>query len=118
MKYYKDNQGDVYAYEADGSQDELIGDKTPMTDEEVQLHLNPPPPPVTMNMVNNAVQKLTDKRAVDGGFKNMNDVYNWVIVYQDVEAKALQVWDKSCWDAVDALNGIAPLDLDVFLNTL
>ena len=42
MKYYKDNQGTVYAYEADGSQDYLIGDKVAMTDEEVEAHLNPP----------------------------------------------------------------------------
>ena len=41
MKYYKQNN-EVYAYELDGSQDHLIGKKTPMTDEEVELHLNPP----------------------------------------------------------------------------
>jgi len=41
MKYYKRNN-EVFAYEADGSQDELIGDKTPMTDEEVEAHINPP----------------------------------------------------------------------------
>ena len=41
MKYYKENN-EVFAYEEDGSQDHLIGDKALMTAEEVELHLNPP----------------------------------------------------------------------------
>ena len=41
MKYYKDNQNNVYAYELDGSQDHLIGDKVAMTAEEEYIHLNP-----------------------------------------------------------------------------
>ena len=42
MKYYKQNN-EVYAYELDGSQDHLIGDKVAMTAEEVELHINPIP---------------------------------------------------------------------------
>lgn len=42
MKHYKDNDNNVYAYEEDGSQDHLIGDKVLMTAEEVELHINPP----------------------------------------------------------------------------
>lgn len=45
MKYYKDNQNNVYAYELDGSQDHLIGDKVAMTADEVEAHLNPPKTP-------------------------------------------------------------------------
>ena len=41
MKYYKQNN-EVFAYEEDGSQDHLIGDKVLMTVEEVELHINPP----------------------------------------------------------------------------
>ena len=41
MKYYKQNNA-VYAYELDGSQDDLIGDKVAMTAEEVEAHINPP----------------------------------------------------------------------------
>lgn len=41
MKYYKLND-EVYAYELDGSQDHLIGDKVAMTAEEVEAHINPP----------------------------------------------------------------------------
>ena len=41
MKYYKQNN-EVFAYELDGSQDHLIGDKVAMTAEEIELHINPP----------------------------------------------------------------------------
>lgn len=34
MKLFKDTDNNVFAYEADGSQDDLIGDKTPITSEE------------------------------------------------------------------------------------
>lgn len=44
MKYYKLNN-EVFAYELDGSQDDLIGDKVLMTAEEVELHINPPKTP-------------------------------------------------------------------------
>jgi small subunit ribosomal protein S16 len=34
MKLFKTKNNDIYAYELDGSQDHLIGDKTPITQEE------------------------------------------------------------------------------------
>jgi hypothetical protein len=36
MKHYRDASGQIYAYELDGSQDHLIGSKTPMSEEEVR----------------------------------------------------------------------------------
>ena len=48
MKYYKSASGDVYAYESDGSQDAWIKpDLVPMTQAEIDAHLNPltPEPP-------------------------------------------------------------------------
>jgi hypothetical protein len=35
MKHFIDSQGKLWAYEQDGSQDHLIGDKTPVTQEEM-----------------------------------------------------------------------------------
>ena len=35
MKYYKDTDNNLYAYELDGSQDHLIGNKIAITEEEV-----------------------------------------------------------------------------------
>lgn len=46
MKYYRHEvTGDVYAFESDGSQDSYIGaDLVLMTDEQVEVHVNPPVP--------------------------------------------------------------------------
>lgn len=42
MKYFKDSTGRVFAYEADGSQDDYIGaDQVPLTEDEISLLLNP-----------------------------------------------------------------------------
>lgn len=53
MNYFKDkNTGEVYAYEADGSQDEYIKPSlSRMTDAEVQAHLNPPIPSLTREQI-------------------------------------------------------------------
>jgi hypothetical protein len=43
MKLYKTQDNEIYAYEEDGSQDHLIGDKTPITQEEAnQIIANKP----------------------------------------------------------------------------
>lgn len=36
MKLYKDSNNQIWAYEPDGSQDHLIGDKTPITNAEAE----------------------------------------------------------------------------------
>ena len=42
FKYYLKNEKDVYAFEADGSQDSYItNDMVKMTDDEVDRHINP-----------------------------------------------------------------------------
>jgi len=37
MKYFKDTNGEIFAYELDGSQDHLIGDKIAITEEEAKI---------------------------------------------------------------------------------
>lgn len=47
MKYFKSSNGQVWAFESDGSQDDLIENHsglTPLKPEEVQAHLAPLPP--------------------------------------------------------------------------
>lgn len=52
MKYFKDQDGRTFAYEADGSQDEFIPDHLiPMTPKEVEAHLNPPLVPPTLEQI-------------------------------------------------------------------
>lgn len=46
MKYYKNTQGDVYAYDQEQIDGGWVKEGlVQMTDEEVSAHLNPPPPP-------------------------------------------------------------------------
>lgn len=71
MKYYKDNQGNVFAYELDGSQDYLIRDKVKMTDKEVQLHLNPPK---TQEQLNIEASKVRDEAMLKGFEYNGMDI--------------------------------------------
>jgi photosystem II stability/assembly factor-like uncharacterized protein len=40
MKLYKDNNNNIFAYEEDGSQDHLIGDKVQITEEEASSIYN------------------------------------------------------------------------------
>jgi hypothetical protein len=53
MKYFRDQKtGEVFAYEADGSQDEYIKPAlVRMTETEVQAHLNPPSPAPTREQI-------------------------------------------------------------------
>ncbi|PHM22018.1 tail fiber assembly protein [Xenorhabdus ehlersii] len=46
MKYYKSNDGRVYGFESDGSQDKHIkSDFIPITEAEARIIANPPPTP-------------------------------------------------------------------------
>ena len=89
-----------------------------LTTEELEAHLNPPPPPVNMEDVNRTVQSLTDTTAHGAGYENMVDAYTWANTWGDQDAKDLQAWDKSIWGAVDSLNGVPPVDLNTWLEGL
>ena len=41
MKHYKDENNQIFAYEEDGSQDNLVGDKTLLTDSELEILRRP-----------------------------------------------------------------------------
>lgn len=72
MKYYKDKAGQVYAFELDGSQDDLIGDKVLMTDAEVEAHLNPPLTiKQTIAIYEQATQYGLDNFAQSGGYDSV-----------------------------------------------
>lgn len=100
MKYYKDTQNNVFAYELDGSQDHLIGDKVAMTAEEVEVHLNPPK---TMEQVKveitNAIQLMLDIKAQELRYDNMMSARSYAGYTNPFqsEAQALAVWCANCW---------------------
>ena len=79
MKYYKDINNEVFAYELDGSQDHLIGDKVLMTDEEVELHKNPP---------KTAEQLLAEAQALkEATLATLKVTVNGKVFYADTEAR-------------------------------
>jgi len=55
MKYYKDVKGEVFAFNADGSQDSYIKpDMVAMTQAQVDAHINPPLTPAQVIEQHNA----------------------------------------------------------------
>lgn len=52
MNYFKDADGLVYAYDDEQVEAGLAADKTAMTPEEVEDHLNPAPLPATQDQIN------------------------------------------------------------------
>lgn len=54
MKYYRDPaSGEVFAYESDGSQDDLISEHLiTLSEEEVSAHLNPATAPLNREQIN------------------------------------------------------------------
>lgn len=99
MKYYKLNN-EVYAYELDGSQDHLIGDKVAMTDNEVRIHLNPPKTPEEVKAeIEQAIQNMLDDKAKELRYDNMMSARSYVGFENpfQTEAQALAVWCANCW---------------------
>ena len=75
MKYFKDQNNAVYAYEADGSQDAFIKpDLTPITYEEAQELISPPEPTFEeyAEMIRAALQSAIDAKARELGFSSGN----------------------------------------------
>jgi hypothetical protein len=80
MKYYKDTNNNVYAYELDGTQDELIGDKVAMTVDEIEAHINPP---LTLSQVIAHLESITDAY-----IQSKIDAYNLAngVKFKDIDA--------------------------------
>lgn len=75
MKYYKSAKGEVFAYESDGSQDHLIGDKVKMTKSEVDAHLNPLPAlPSKAELLASITVTTQSGKTFDGNETSRNDM--------------------------------------------
>lgn len=106
MKYYKDNQNNVYAYELDGSQDHLIGDKVAMTVEEVEAHLNPP---ITLEQSKvNKKQELESAfnaeleqpvtvgtKSYNGGNESAQAIRDYIQAVSESGGTVYTIWDSS-----------------------
>lgn len=70
-KLYKDVDGVIYEYEADGSQDSLIGDKVALTATEIEAIINPPKTPEQLLQ---EASKLRDEAMLKGFVYNGMDI--------------------------------------------
>jgi hypothetical protein len=104
MKYFKNEEtGEVFAYETDGSQDEFIPeDLVQMTQEEVDLHLNPELTiPQKIQLIQSEIQKHMDEVARNYGYDDIKSAVTYaeepsVLKFQD-EGKAFRAWRSLVW---------------------
>lgn len=103
MKYYRHpTTGEVYAYEADGSQDAFIlPDLMQMTDEEIQAHLAPPTVSLTeqFEQVRAALQGAIDAKAREFGFSGGNALILYAGFANSFQTLAKQFagWEVIVW---------------------
>ena len=95
MKYYKDTNGEVFAYESDGSQDSYIAPSLVLMNQtEIDLHLNPPPvvvAPVTPTKISLSQAKIALSRS--GYLTQVDTALNALTEPQKTEA--LIAWNSS-----------------------
>lgn len=92
MKYYIDDDGVIYGYEDDGSQDELIGNKKEITEDEVKAILNPPPSQTEL-IEQAEAEKLRLRAIADDEIAWRQDAVDAEIA-TDEEIAALAEWKK------------------------
>lgn len=92
MKYYLDDAGVIYAYDEDGSQNELIGNKKEISVNEVQLILKPPFSQAQLTELA-GTQKIQLRAVADAEIAWRQDAVDYEIATTD-EAAALLAWKK------------------------
>jgi|SRR6185437_3358191 len=114
MKYYKDANNQVYAFEADGSQDAFIPQGlTPISEQEAAAIISPPPTAVEMiasaqDRISTAYQAAVD--ALTAGYPQ-DEIASWP--KQETEARAWLADNTvtTPWiDAAASSRGIAKAD--------
>jgi hypothetical protein len=119
MKYFKDANNQVFAYEADGSQDAFIKPNlTPITVAEAQALTAPPPPTLAeqFEAVRVALQNAIDDKARTFGFSKGDAVIQYAGFPNAFQSLALQfgAWEVSVWTEAEAyrqlvINNLAPM---------
>ena len=113
MKYFKDLAGNVFAYDADQVAAGLADDKTPMTPEEVEAHINPPLTAAQeVELFRSAIQQHLDAAAVAAGYDDIKTAVTYAeepaVPKFQIEGQAFREWRSLCWAhcyaVLDAVN--------------
>lgn len=101
MKYFKNELGEVFAYEADGSQDAYIQPSlVRMTDAEVEAHLNPVRVLTTEDFIA-AIQAHMDDTARSFGYDDIKSAVTYAeepaVPKFQAEGQAFRAWRSKCW---------------------
>jgi len=115
MKYYKDLNNNVYAYEQDGSQDHLIDPlMTAITPTEMSQLLTPIKTDMDKQQdISDAIQKMLDDKAKSLRYDNIMSVRSycgWANPFRS-ECEVVASWAASCWVIAgqieqDVINGV------------
>lgn len=105
MKYFKNDKGDVYAYAADGSQDEYIPEGlTAITEKEAMQIINPPPSPDEVLENNKQLKAALISECNDHINSNQWPSKLALERLSDAEKATFNKW----LDYLDALNAVDP----------
>lgn len=116
MIYTKENNL-VFAWE-DEQEAIIPSEHIKMTADEVEAHLNPPKPHVTMEQVKQKLQGFCDGVAVAmvGDYKNSTEVLVYATL-GDAEAQKFAAWYNAVWDLKASME-TPPQDVEAWINNL
>lgn len=99
MKYFKDTNNTIYAYELDGSQDDYIKEGLiAITEQEADLIRNPTPV-YTFEDIRHALQSAIDVKAQALGFSGGNALMLYAGFTNQFQsmASSFSIWEASVW---------------------
>lgn len=108
MKYYKNSQNEIYAYDDDVSKEQIANGLTPITEAQAQKILNAEPPieqlreaktaelaTWTHDMGDSCKINLKDFGVINGGYRYLLNVEAMIDTFDSLEIRAFRMYDNS-----------------------
>ena len=108
MKYYKNSNGEIYAYDDNVSEDQIKEELTKITEAQAQKILNVEPPieqlreaktaelaTWTHNMGDSCKINLKDFGVINGGYRYLLNVEAMIDTFDSLEIRAFRMYDNS-----------------------